>query len=555
MTEPREPWHLRLSNAVLELVSPQRAAVRRHWWRVSHDDDYRSAYEIGLRLRGYERAYKSAGHSPNHTPWEHASPRSADAEIIGDLYTLRNRSRASNRDDALSAGITRTLVRGVVGRGLRPKARTGNPSKDVALEAVWGARKDQLQRGEGDLRHEVVQALRYGKRVEDGEHLLRAAVSKPGEPLWIENIEADRLRTPADATPADEEGRIVDGVEKDRFGRVLAYWILKKHPGDTVLWDTKLGAKATPFVSTFAKQYFDRVPVDSVCHDRGGVTRPGQTRGVPRCAAVMQDLRDLDLLLLASLKRTQIAACLAVFLTSTSATTDLLQVTAADYGYQLSQKIEPGMIFRLFPGEKAEFLNPAAGVPDLDRFVMLLARRIGAAVGLSPQAVLKAWETLSYSAARTVKIDDRQTFQLERADFAAHVLAWEWRVVLEDELLRGNALLREAGVEPADLERVEWIGDEEQWVDPEAEARATELMLKLGLTSEYIECARLGRDYETVLGERLRAEKREQDQRKAMGLPPRVGAAAALNVGDVPKGSAAAPALGVEDGAPAKEAA
>jgi lambda family phage portal protein len=531
----RVPWHERVADWVLGVVSPTRLMIRKHWRAVESDGEYRKAYELALRMRGYERAYKSAGHSKNHTPWDHASPRSADGELLGDLYTLRNRSRAANRDDAIASGITRTLVRNVIGTGLRPQARTGDEKKDRALEAVWASRKDQLSPGEGDMLHGAVQGMRYGKRIEDGEIFLRPAVSSPGAPIWIENIEADRVRTPRDADPVDPEGRIVDGVEKDRFGRVLAYWILKKHPGDTVLWDTRLGSKATPFASYFSKKYFDRVPAESVCHDRSRVTRPGQTRGVPTCHAVMQDLRDLDLLILASLKRTQLAACLAVFLTSTGNTEDLLQLTAEDYGYQLSQKVEPGMIFRLFPGEKAEFLNPAAGVPDLDKFVFLLARRIGSAIGLSPQAILRAWEGLSYSTARTVKIDDKTTTRTERFDFSGHSLTWEWRVVHEDELLRGNQVLLDVGVETSDLDLVDWIGDEEQWVDPQAEAAATQIMLELQLTSPQIECARLGRDWRAVLHDCLLAEQEEIKQRKELGLPPRATSAAAIKVGDADK--------------------
>jgi len=523
----RATWAQRASDFVIGMVSPRRAAVRAHWRRLAGDSDYRQAFELGLRARGY----KAAGLSKNHTPWAGTSPRSADAEINADLYTIRNRSRAANRDDALAAGIQRTLVRGVVGTGLRPQARTGSEIKDEALEKVWNSRKDQLSLGDGGLIHGSVQRLRYGKIVEDGEILLRPAINTTRHPdgsrgqqvapLWIENIEADRLQTPADAKPEDEQGRIVYGVEKDRNGVVVAYWILNKHPGDTVLWNTKVGAKAVSFVSTFSKSNFNRVPADQVCHHRSGVTRPGQTRGVPICAPVMQDLRDLDLFMLASLKKSQISACLSVFLTSTVATTDLLELTAEDYGYQLDQKLEPGMIFRLFPGEKAEFLTPAAGAPGIEEFVFLLVRRIGASIGLSPQAILRAWEGVSYSGARTIKIDDRQTFKGERAEFGGHVLNWEWRIVLEDELLRGNPILAQAGVLIEDIQAVEWIGDEEQWVDPQSEANATDVMLRIGLTSPQIECTRQGRDYITVLRDRLNAEKLEDDMRIEMGLQPR----------------------------------
>ena len=72
---------------------------------------------------------------------------------------------------------------------------------------------------------------------------------------------------------------------------------------------------------------FYRVEAERVYHLHQ-IERPGQSRGVPLLHAVLQDLHDLDLLLLASLKRVQIAACLSVFVTSPQAMEDLLDVTA-----------------------------------------------------------------------------------------------------------------------------------------------------------------------------------------------------------------------------------
>lgn len=518
MSSMTDAWYERLADNVVGMFSPKGKALRKHFRKMEKDGDYRAAFDIYARLRGYN----AAGHSKTHTQWPGSSGRSADAEINNDLWTMRNRSRAANRDDALSSGITQTLIRGVVGTGLRPQARTGDEAKDAALEAVWAIRAPQLDRGNGNLIHGSHQRMAYAKRVEDGDVFLRPAVDGPGEPIWIEVIEADRVRTPADAMPEDPKGRIISGVEKDGFGRVVAYWILQRHPGDWVLWDTKLGPEAIPFPSAYSKKYFDRVDAGSVCHDRSRVLRPGQTRGVPICHAVMQDLRDLDLLMLAALKRTQVAACLAAFIESPLSTDNLLQVTAEDYGYILDDAIQPGSIFRLFPGEKVDFINPTAGVPDLQQFVFLLASRIGSAIGLSPQAILRQWQGVNYSGARTIKIDDRQTYRGERADFGGHVLSWEWRVVMEDELLRGNELLRDAGVEPKDLKRVEWIGDEEEWVDPQAEATATEIKLRIGLTSKQIEAQRLGRNWKQILKDQLIEEQEEMLLRQQMGLPSKL---------------------------------
>ncbi|MBX4215765.1 phage portal protein, partial [Candidatus Parcubacteria bacterium] len=485
-----ESWLERAGDLVTGFFSAKALKIRKHHRLMERSGDYRAAFDTAARLRGY----KSAASGKNATPFLGASNNSADAEILGDLTTLRNRSRLLNRDDAIATGITGTMTRGVVGTGLRPQACTNDDAKDDAMEAVWSSRADRLAQADGGMSHGEHQRLVYTKRNEDGGVFLRPALDETGS-LWIETIEADRVRTPAGASPRDPAGRIVDGVEKDRFGRVVAYWILKKHPGDFPSGAlTKVGQNEAK-VSPYSVQSFDRVDAQFARHDRRGVTRPGQTHGVPLCHAILQDLRDLDLLILASLKKTQVSACLAVFLTSAAESTDLIELTAQDYGYQLDQRLEPGMIFRLFPGEKIEQTTPQAGAPELDRFVFLLARRIGAAVGLSPQAILRAWETLSYSAARTVKIDDRQTFRAERADFAG-TLTWEWRVVLEMELLRGNPELLAAGVTMADLDSVEWIGDEEPWVDPLADAQAIELMLRLGLTTFQGECGKLGHDWQ-----------------------------------------------------------
>jgi len=480
---------------------------------MERDAQYARAFDLAARLRGY----KAASHDKNATPWLNASDRSADGELLQDLPTLRNRTRAANRDDALACGITNTFVRGVVGTGLRPQARTGDDAKDDALEAVWASRANHLAPGEGGLSHGLLQRLVYGKRIEDGEVFRRAAVAAPGEPLWIENVEAERVCTPADATPADPQGRIVDGIEKDRHSRVVAYWILRHHPGDTGA-RTKVGSLAER-VSPFGRASFDRVEAWSVCHDRAQITRPGQTRGVPRAHAILQDLRDLDLLMLARIKKEQVGACLSAFLTSAADSSDLISLTATDYGYQLDEKLTPGMLFRLYPGEEVQFLNPNTGNADFEVLSLIIARRIGAAIGLSPQAVLRMWEGVNYSGARTIKIDDRQTFRAERSDFASQSLSWEWRLVLEDELLRGNPRLLAAGVTVEDLVHVEWIGDEEQWVDPQAEADAIEAMLRLGLTTPQIEAARLGRDWQELVRQKLVAEKFERDLRAELGLP------------------------------------
>ena len=502
----RGPWYERAVDWAYSLVAPGRAAVRRHLRRMDRDAEYREVTLAVLRARGYRAAESRQG----QTPWRSGfAGRSADSEVLGDLPTLRNRSRESGRDDPLASGLLAEFTRQVVGTGLRPQARTGDRDADQLHELVFAQATRNLSPADG-LTYGALQRLRFRRLVEDGEVFVVASVNAAGD-MVSETVEADRVATPLGTKAA---ASIRAGVERDATGAVVAYWIADRYPQELVAGATVAGA--------FGPATYTRVPAERVRHLRL-VDRPGQTRGVPLLHAVLQDLRDLDLLLLATLKRSQVAACLAVFLESTSPTSSILDVTAQTYGYVLDQDLEPGMIFRLYPGEKVSQVSPSAEAADLEKFAILLARRIGAALGVSWQTVLKDWSTANYSSARTQILENRVTMAVLRDLFVRELLDWEWRWVLEHEALRGNlALDGSTGVPAAD-----WIADAVEWVDPEKEAQATQIKLSLGLTTMRDEIAAQGRDWEDVLRQRLVEAQRERELRAELEAPTAVAGASA----------------------------
>ena len=509
----------RVADWVLGIVSPRRAAARRHFRRFERDLEYHDAIDVVMRLRGYRAARRTDG----ATPWT-GSARSADGEILMDLYAMRNRSRELSRDDPIGCGIFKTFVNNVIGRaGLNPQADTEDADKNDRIEAVFRERCDSLYPGEGRLSYAAAQRLLYRRILEDGEILIIESVDPddPKGPLWFEIIEADRLGMPAGMPvtqgifPGVAPGNHTrNGIERDIYGRVHAYHILKRHPGDVL-----------PPVAVSAPWEFYRVEAERVYHLHQ-IERPGQSRGVPLLHAVLQDLHDLDLLLLASLKRVQIAACLSVFVTSPQAMEDLLDVTAEKYGYRIDQDLEPGMIFKLHPGESVETLLPNFPSPELTPFIVQLARRIGAAVGVSWQTVLRDFSQSTYSSARTDLLETWQTYEIEQSEFES-ALAWQRVRVLEYERLRGDPRLRDCSDE--DLREVSWIPPGRHWVDPEKEAKALQLELEMGITTRRDVAASRGRDWQSVLQQRLTEEVAESEARKAMGLPPAPapGAAAA----------------------------
>lgn len=493
----------RVVDRLVGLVNPRKAALRAWFRAIERDPDFRELVAVGMRARGY-RAAKSGGSS---TPFV-GGTKSADGEISGDLPSLRNRSRELNRDDPLASGLTRTFVDEVIGTGLWPKPRVRladgklDTKKNAAIEKVFWRLSENLYRGDR-LTYGAAQRMRFRKVLEDGEVFRRSYKADGSTPLWFEIVEADRV-----ATPGDKSGsaNIRDGIERDAAGVPVAVWIAKAHPGDTL-------------VGAVQRADFERIEFPNV-QQIGVKERPGQTRCVPAFHAILQDLRDLDLLILASLKRVQIAACLALFIKTNKSVPDLWEVTAEQYGYKLDQAIEPGMIFKLFPEEEVQTLVPNMDLPELSPFIVMLARRIGAALGVSWQVVLRDFSDSTYSSARTDKLDAYKTYDVWQFLFVEMDLVPEYRDAMTDAVLRREPELVAADVTVADCFEVQHVPNGRSWIDPVKEANAKLIELNnLGTTSRTEICASQGKDYPTVLAQRLEDEALENTMRTQMNLP------------------------------------
>jgi lambda family phage portal protein len=481
----------------IERVSPRRALMRRHFRHYNRDANYRELINTLMRQRGY----RAADQSRNGNSWMGGN-NSADAEITQDLPKLRSRSRELNRDDSIASGLTRTFKTNVIGSGIRPQCISTDPEVVKNLESVWNERKNSLLPAEtGDFGSD--QAMIFGKILEDGDIGIKPSKSpgNPTEPLWFEAIEADRING-AGKVATVPTNTIRDGVEKDKFGRPVGYWVMSKHPGDNVINLAQGGPNDVQFVPTAAFRLLRQV------------TRPGQTRGIPLFHAIVQDLRDLDLLLVASLKRTQVAACLAAFIKTNNTMENVLAQTAERVGLKLEQQLEPGMIFQLAPNEEVQALVPNFPVPELVPFVHLICHRIGASIGITWQMVLKSFANANYSSARTDLLEARATFVVLQNWFIEQFLMPVWLWVMQDAALRGDP--RMVGITPEDMRQVRWIPPGWRWVDPVKEAEAARIELAIGSTTRRDICSAQGKDWEEV----ARQQARERKYYESLGLNP-----------------------------------
>jgi lambda family phage portal protein len=496
----------RALDVALSLGRPRQTHLRRHFRRLERDPEYREAIHRGARLveaMVRARGFSNAKNTGTKGPWNSATG-SADAHVQPDHKRLTEHARELVRDDPLAAGLLKNMRTNVVGTGIKPQARvmrTGTDGTEVAdddtnrlLEEAFRERQDDLDAAHGCSWHEIT-GLIFDAAQRDGDVWVRPAVYGVGAPMQMEIVEKDRVATPLGAKPLVEGGRIVDGIEKDQFGRINAYWIRKTHPGEPA----QIGQKSPD--KGLQVSNFERVDARDVFR-LYAPQRPGQSNGVTCLHAVIQDLRDLDLLTVASMKRVQIAADLAIFFQTPEGPDEFTKGLLGDTDVssmptasgRLEATIEPGMMWKLDPGEEVSTLVPNFPTPELFPFVKMICMRIAAALGITWEEVLRNWSEDNYSSARSGLIESRATYRVLQTWFARRILTPMWRVVLTDAVIRNPGKFD--GLPAGAIDQVRWVFPGWQWVDPQKEVKAAVLALEAGIATFQDILAQRGIDWE-----------------------------------------------------------
>jgi lambda family phage portal protein len=495
MNPPRPFTRLdRLINYLSPGTGLRRQAARMHLDLMA---DYRGADTS--RLRSNWLLGRSSATPPSYT-----------------LETLRNRSRDLNRNDAVASGATDTMAVNIVGRGLRPQSRlraevlgvSEENARDLQRQAesiwqTWAPLADSGNRQSFD----DLQFLALRKIVEDGEVLaLPVMADEPWRPIAraVELLESDRLCPQGGKTPTAME----TAVEVGTRGQPVAYWISRMN-----------------YANQMGSVYDIGDPERVEARDAAGrprvlhiyrVNRPGQVRGVPYFAPVLNYFKDLSDYLDAELVAAKVAACLAVFVTKSDPQYGALgaATTTETTTNKRIQGIEPGMVNYLGLGESISVVDPKRGGETFSSFVEGVLRMIGMALGLPYELLAKDFSKTNYSSARASLLEGRRLFSTWRSWFAAQFCQPFWDLVLEEAYLRGLFKAPRFYELRAEYARAAWIGGGWGWVDPVKEVQASKLAIDYGLSTQAEEVAGQGRDWEEVF-EQL---KREQNRAAELDL-------------------------------------
>lgn len=400
-----------------------------------------------VRLGGYEGARTGR----NTAGWI-TTNASGNAVLAGDLVRLRERSRELVRNNQYAINARDRWVDCIVGTGIRLQA-------DKRVMDLWN--RWEAECCDAHPSFYAMQRALAKARFESGEVLLRRRIRRTEDggvlPLRIQVMESDFL----DHTKESDQtnGRyVIQGVEFDPIGRRAAYWLHRRHPGDT---SSSRGLDSAP------------VPAAEVIH-LFEEPRPGAVRGVPKMHAVMIRMRDLDDYEFAHLlgKRTQ--ACLAAFVTTPDGTPINSAMTSTS-GAPL-ERIEPGTINYLKPGESVEFSAPR-GDGGYGDYKTHIVRDIAAGIGMPYELVSGNLSTVNYSSYRAGLVAFKRAVEAEQWSVMIPMACepvFRWFV----EVAQVAGLLPTGPTPPH-----EWAPPEFALLDRLEEARADEAELAIGTST------------------------------------------------------------------------
>lgn len=433
-----------------------------------------------------------------------ASSTSADVEIKGSLRKLRDRARQMARDNEWAKNTIRTLANNVIGEGVRFQAQVkqirGNKLDEKTNEAIelsWEQWKEKQNcHAAGVLAFEDIESLLIKSIAESGEVFVRIVSQKMGDskvPMALEIIESDQLDDLYNENL--EGGRYVKlGVEKNSWGRPIAYHFFSSHPGDDRSY-------------TYTAQRRMRIPAEEIIH-LFPVDRLGQTRGVPIMAATLLRLHQMSGYEEAEVINARATAALMGFVESPEGENPLADDVV---GTDRVTEFEPGLFKYLAPGEKIHVPQLQRPSGQFEPFIRANLRGVSAGVGISYESLSKDYSQSNYSSTRQALLEDRVNYKIIQKwiirNFHKHVFD-RW---LDLAVLSGEVKLKNYDQNPAFYKAGRWLPRGWSWIDPLKDVEANKTAVRSGFKTLSEVAAENGQDLEELFAQRHRELKMAEE--------------------------------------------
>lgn len=473
---------------LIGLFSPT-AALRRSYAR-----DLLRAYDAALSDRRAARR-KPINYSPEET---------SRAKRQGILYL----SRDLDRNNGWASGLFNAVSANVVGDGIIPEIRLRRPRKGELLESVNSQLEDDFRfwADKADITGRdswwEMQNRAYRETWVAGEILLvfrtLAGTEARGRkiPLAIQLYEAEQI---SDLEQALMNGvRIVQGIEMDELGRVLAYHVWPNHPSElrTVV--------KTPWQTI-------RIPADQCIH-LTNTLRVSSPRGIGRIHSVANAFSALAQYLDFELTRARISSAWALlWKRSTIAMPGLKSAVmpATDANENPLLNLEGGMVLTGGPDDSLESASPAFTNNSFESFVVLCLHHCAAGLNVSYEVLARDYSRTTFSSARQSSLEDIKQWRPQQRSVIRKLCNPTFERVAKTALVVGLSPWARFAPE---MIPVEWRTPGWDWIDPAKEVAADIQAVGAGFVSPQQIAAARGSDYYQVIDEIAQAQQYAKDQ-------------------------------------------
>ena len=419
---------------------------------------------------------------------------SAVEDIEYNIPKLRERSRDLFMGAPLATGALKTMRTNVIGSGLKLNAQIDyeylNMTTDEADE--WETQVEREFSHWAESLHcdahrmnnfYELQQLAFMSWLMSGDSFaLLPVIPRIGMPydIRVQLVEADRICTP-DKQAFNLDYKIINGVEVDKRGEILAYHIAQHHPHSL----------------TVQQNEWSRVPKFGAKTGRPNIIhlmeseRPEQRRGVPVLAPVMESLKQLSRYTEAELMAAVISGMYTVFVTTEN------NQTGNDFGSGIGEEdlidteddtsleLGNGSVHFLGENEKIQESNPGRPNVAFDGFVTSICRQIGAALEIPYELLLKNF-TSSYSASRGALLEAWKMFRMRRDWMSNDFCQPIYEEFLAEGIAKGRINAPGFFTDPLAKKayaNAEWNGPSQGQLDPLKEVNAAEKRVNNGFTT------------------------------------------------------------------------
>lgn len=462
----------------------------------------------------FRNRYDAAGRGRRVAGWN--PPSTGPNLATAGLQTIRNRARDSSRNDAMAESAVQKWSSNLIGIGITPRfKRITSKTRKQEITDLW---LDFVKRADADCVLDLygMQTLVVRSWLDAGEVFARRRnrfIDEDGleVPMQIQLLEADMVPLlDADTRQGLPAGNVIrSGIELNKRGRRVAYWVYKQHPGDKALDLGMLDPDALV-----------RVAASDMAHIYE-LKRPGQLRGVSSLASVLLGLRNEADYVDATLERQKLANLIVGFISRQLPPVDPNDpnngaLTGQPYESDLITgeplvPLKPGLIQELDDGQKLEWSNPPEAGTNYSDY--LRTSRLGTAAGAGLPYELMSGDIREISD-RTLRViindfrrfAEQRQWQIVIPQFCQRVIEW----FADAAVLAGKLSLEEREL----VVRCEHAPHGWEYIHPVQDPQGKALEVSNGFRSRSSVIGARGDDPDAVDDERAADMERE----KALGL-------------------------------------